>query len=100
MKPREHNLRKAGKRQRHARQWQWRKAKMLFALSIVVALLSLVITFLSLVGNWLTVPRLGLLVGVMGVISAFVSILQTLNAKPEMTPKQRDWTSLDRLHDK
>ena len=100
MKPREHNMLKVGERQRQARQWQWRKAKILFALSFVVALLSLVIAFLSLVGNWLTVPRLGLLVGAMGVFSALVSILQTLNAKPELTPQQKAWANLDRIRDK
>jgi hypothetical protein len=100
MKPREHNMLKAGERQRQARQWQWRKAKILFVLSFVVALISLVIAFLSLVGNWLIVPRLDLLVGAMGVIAAFVSILQTLNAKPEMTPKQKAWVSMDKMHDK
>ncbi len=100
MKPREHNMLKAGERQRQARKWQSRKAKILFVLSFVVALLSLVIAFLSLVGNWLTVPRLGLLVGAMGVISALVSFLQTLNAKPEMTPVQKEYASLDRMYDK
>ena len=100
MKPREHNMLKVGERQRQARQWQWRKTKILFALSSVVALLSLVIAFLSFVGNWLTVPRLGLLVGAMGIFSALVSIFQTLNAKPEMTPQQKAWASLDRIHDK
>ncbi len=100
MKPRERSMLQVGERQRQARKWQWKKTKTLFALSFVVALLSLVTAFLSLVGNWLTVPILGLLVGAMGVISALVSILQTLNAKPDMTPEQKAWASLDRMHDK
>ena len=90
MKPREHNMLKVGERQRQARQWQWRKAKILFALSSVVALLSLVIVFLSFVGNWLTVPRLGLLVGAMGIFSALVSIFQTLNAKARFTESEEE----------
>ena len=40
MKPREHNMLKVGERQRQARQWQWRKAKILFALSFVIEFIS------------------------------------------------------------